>query len=116
MNFSGGMPMEPKRAILSQENRRQRMLHAVSDDERISLYCEALLADPRITMLQFLDMQRPLEVARVYVPLRISQERQRVYDTPLSAEESPETTIPHAPNLRIEEARQRREHSVQRVY
>src|SRR2546423_2376785 len=116
MNFSGGMPMEPERAILSQENRRQRMLHAVSDDERLSLYCEALLADPRITMLQILDMQRPLEVARVYVPLRISQERQRVYDTPVSAEESTETTIADDPNVWIEEERQRRERSVEVIY
>jgi len=116
MIFSGGMPMEPERAILSQENRRQRMLHAVSDDERLSLYCEALLADPRITMLQILDMQRPLEVARVYVPLRISQERQRVYDTPVSAEESTETTIADDPNVWIEEERQRRERSVEMIY
>src|SRR6266568_567818 len=116
MNFSGGMPMEPKRAILSQEIRRQRMLRAVSDDERLSLYCEALLADPRITMLQILDMQRPLEVARVYAPLRISQERQRVYDTPLSAEESTETTIADDPNVWIEEERQRRERSVEMIY
>ncbi len=108
--------MEPKRAILSQENRRQRMLHAVSDDERLSLYCEALLADPRITMLQILDMQRPLEVARVYVPLRISQERQRVYDTPVSVEESTETTIADDPNVWIEEERQRRERSVEMIY
>src|SRR6266568_3553687 len=116
MNFSGGMPMEPKRAILSQEIRRQRMLRAVSDDERLSLYCEALLADPRITMLQILDMQRPLEVTRVYAPLRISQERQRVYDTPLSAEESTETTIADDPNVWIEEERQRRERSVEMIY
>src|SRR6266568_2938133 len=116
MNFSGGMPMEPKRAILSQEIRRQRMLRAVSDDERLSLYCEALLADPRITRLQILDMQRPLEVARVYVPLRISQEHQRVYDTPVSAEESTETTIADDPNVWIEEERQRRERSVEMIY
>src|SRR6266581_601030 len=116
MNFSGGMSMEPKRAILSQENRRQRMLRAVSDDERLSLYCEALLADPRTTMLQILDMQRPLEVARVYVPLRISQERQRVYDAPVSAEESTETTIADDPNVWIEEERQRRERSVEVIY
>src|SRR6266568_5178063 len=116
MNFSGGMPMEPKRAILSQEIRRQRMLRAVSDDERLSLYCEALLADPRITMLQILDMQRPLEVARVYAPLRISQERQRVYDPPVSAEESTETTIADDPNVWIEEERQRRERSVEMIY
>src|SRR6266571_8483306 len=116
MNFSGGIPMEPKRAILSQENRRQRMLHAVSDDERLSLYCEALLSDPRITMLQILDMQRPLEVARVYVPLRISQVRQRVYDPPVSAEESTETTVADDPNIWIEEERQRRERSVEKIY
>ena len=108
--------MEPKRAILSQEIRRQRMLRAVSDDERLSLYCEALLADPRITMLQILDMQRPLEVARVYVPLRISQEHQRVYDTPVSAEESTETTIADDPNVWIEEEQQRRERSVEMIY
>src|SRR5713226_4929694 len=40
-------------------------------------YFKALLADPRITMLQILDMERPSEVARVYVPLRLSEERQR---------------------------------------
>ena len=108
--------MEPKRAILSQETRRQRMLRAVSDDERLSLYCEALLADPRITMLQIQDMHRPLEMARVFVPLRISQERQRVYDTPMSAEESTETTIADDPNVWIEEERQRREGSVAEIY
>ena len=108
--------MEPKRAILSQENRRQRMLRAVSDDERLSLYGEALLADPRITMLQILDVQRPLEVARVYVPLRISEERQREYNTPVSDEESTETTIADDPNVWIEEERQRRERSVEVIY
>ena len=44
--------MEPKHVLLSQENRRQLILNAVNDDERLSLYCEALLADPYITMLQ----------------------------------------------------------------
>ena len=43
-------------------------------------YFNMLLADPRITMLQILGMQRPLEVARVYVPLRISEERQQGYN------------------------------------
>src|SRR6266849_3673415 len=116
MKLTGGMPMEPKRAIPSQENRRQRMFRAVSDDERLSLYCEALLADPRITLLQILDMQRPLEVARVYVPLRISEERQREYNTPVSDEESTETTIADDPNVWIEEERRRREHSVEVIY
>jgi HEAT repeat protein/energy-coupling factor transporter ATP-binding protein EcfA2 len=116
------MPMEPinqedeKRAILSEENRRQRMLDAVSDDERVSLYCEALLADPRITMLQILDMQSPLEVARVYVELRISEERQRRYDTPLIDEESAKNTLEDDPDVWIEEERQRRERRGEVIY
>src|SRR5207248_464890 len=89
-------------AILSQENRRQHLLGALSDDELLSLYCEALLADPRITLLQILDMQRPLEVARVYVPLRLSEERQQKYDIPVSNEESTITTEDD-PNVWIEE-------------
>ncbi|HEY6411647.1 MAG TPA: hypothetical protein VIY29_29675, partial [Ktedonobacteraceae bacterium] len=55
-------------------------------------YFNMLLADPRITMLQILDMQRPLEVARVYVPLRLSEERQQGYDTLVSGEESKDST------------------------
>jgi len=107
---------DEKRAILSQQNRRQRMLDAVSDDERVSLYCEALLADPRITMLQILDMQRPLEVARVYVQLRISEERQRRYDTPLIDEESAKNTLEDDPDVWIEEERQRRERRGELIY
>ncbi len=79
-------------------------------------YFNALLADPRITMLQFLDMQHPLEVARVYVPLRLSEERQRAYDAPASDEESTETTIADDPDVWIEQERQRRERSVEVIY
>src|ERR1700680_870996 len=78
-------------------------------------YFNALLADPRITLLQILDMQYPLEVARVYVPLRLSEERQRGYDTPVSDEESAEITEDDA-NVWIEEERQRRERSVEVIY
>ena len=56
--------MEPKHVLLSQENRRQLILNAVSDDERLSLYCEALLADPYITTLLYPGMQHPVEVRR----------------------------------------------------
>ena len=70
-------------------------------------YFNMLLADPRITMLQIPDMQRPLEVAGVYVQLRISEERQQGYDTPVSDEGSTETTEDD-PNVCIEEERQRR--------
>ncbi|TMC61609.1 MAG: NACHT domain-containing protein, partial [Chloroflexota bacterium] len=78
-------------------------------------YFNMLLADPRITMLQIPDMQRPLEVARVYVQLRISEERQQGYDTPVIDEESTETTEDD-PNVWIEEERQRRERHVEVIY
>ena len=78
-------------------------------------YFNMLLADPRITLLQILDMQRPLEVARVYVPLRISEERQQRYDTPVSDEGSTKSTEDD-PNVWIEEERQRRERRVEVIY
>src|SRR5260370_34326693 len=78
-------------------------------------YFNALLADPRITLLRILDMQRPLEVARVYVQLRISEERQPRYDAPMSDEESTNTTVDDS-NVWIEEERQRREHYVEVIY
>jgi hypothetical protein len=78
-------------------------------------YFNALLADPRITMLQILDMQRPFEVAQVYVQLRITEERQPGYETPVSDEESTETTEDD-PNVWIEEERQRRERRVEMIY
>jgi hypothetical protein len=74
-----------------------------------------LLADPRITMLQIPGMQRQLEVALVYVQLRISEERQQEYDAPVSDEESTETTEDD-PNVWIEEERQRRERRVEVIY
>src|SRR5256714_3770943 len=79
-------------------------------------YFNALLADSRITMLQILDMQHPLEVARVYMPLRLSEERQRKYDSPVSDEESTETAIADDPNVWIEQERQRRERSAEVIY
>src|ERR1700730_5910755 len=79
-------------------------------------YFNTLLADPRITMLQILDMQRPLEVARVYVPLRLFASRQRTYDTPVSNEESTETTIADDPDVCIKQERQRRERRAEVIY
>src|SRR5260370_21684005 len=101
------MPMEPKHVILKKENSRQFILNAVSDDERLSLYCEALLADPYISMLPNLDMQRPFEVARVYVLLRLSQERQLRYGTYANDEASTKTREDD-PDVWIEEERLRR--------
>jgi len=99
--------MEPNHILLSQENRRQLILNAVSDDERLSLYCEALLADPYITMLPNLDTQRPFDVEQVYVPLRLSQERQLRYGT-YAIDEASTKSKEDDPDVWIEEERQRR--------
>jgi hypothetical protein len=81
----------------------------------LTSYFKMLLADPRIMRLQILDMQRPLEVARVYVPLRISEDRQQGYDTPVSDEASAQTTVDD-PTVWIVEERQRRERSIEGIY
>jgi hypothetical protein len=54
-------------------------------------------------------------VARVYVQLRISEESQQGYDTPVSDDQSTETTEDD-PNAWIEEERQRRERRVKVIY
>src|ERR1700736_1628026 len=89
---------------------KQRMLGAVSDGERLSLYCEALLADPRITMLQIPDMQRPLEMAWVPAQLGLYKEPQQSYDAPVNEVEEDDT------NVWIEEERQRRERHIKEIY
>ena len=78
-------------------------------------YFNALLADPRITMLQILAMPRPIAVARVYVPLRIFEERQPGYAAPASDEESTETTEDD-PGVWIEIERQHRERRVEVIH
>jgi len=100
--------MEPEHTTFSEENKKERILSTVSNDERLSLYCEALLADPSITVLHDPGMQRSLEVARVYVPLRLFQDHQLKYDMPLSDEASSKTAEDE-PDFWIEEEWQRRE-------
>ncbi|GAC1652075.1 MAG: hypothetical protein NVS4B12_23280 [Ktedonobacteraceae bacterium] len=48
--------------------------------ERTKMYLEALHADPRIYLLQILEMNRPLEVANVYVRVRVHQETKLSYE------------------------------------
>jgi len=100
--------MEPEHTTFSEENKKERILSTVSNDERLSLYCEALLADPRNTVLHDPGMQRSLEVAKVYVPLRLFQDRQLKYDMPLSDDASSKTAEDE-PDFWIEEERQHRE-------
>jgi hypothetical protein len=56
------------------------MLRAFTNEERARLYREALQDDPHITILQILDMKRPLEIVNVYVRLRVHQGMQQGYD------------------------------------
>ena len=84
--------MEPKQTTFSEENRRENTISVGGAVERQSLYCEAFLADPRITTLHHPGMYHPIEVAQVYVPLRLYQERQLKYDMPLSDEASSKTS------------------------
>src|SRR5437588_9532247 len=79
-------------------------------------YFNGLLSHSHIAMLQMLDMQHLLEEERVYMPLRLSEERQRKYDSPVSDEESTETAIADDPNVWIEQERQRRERSAEVIY
>src|SRR5262245_25431755 len=97
--------MEPKHTTFSEENRRKCMIDTVSDEERLPLYCEALLADLRITTLHNPATQHPVEVTQIYVPQHLLQERQLKYDLPLSEEESSNNSENEA-DFWIEEERQ----------
>jgi len=56
------------------------MLRAKTLDERVSAYRKALHADSRIARLQILEMNRPLEVADIYIRLRLHQETRVGYE------------------------------------
>jgi hypothetical protein len=75
----------------AQERERQRknnaraaarniMLQAHTSAERNEAYRKALHADPKISQLQIFDMAHPMEVAKVYVRLRLHQEVKLNYD------------------------------------
>jgi NACHT domain len=54
--------------------------YAKTLDDRVAAYCLALHADPRIALLQILDMNRPIEVTNIYIRLRLHQETRPGYD------------------------------------
>ena len=58
---------------------RMKMLLA-PNSERLKTYRESLHTDPRISKLQILDMNRPIEVANVYVKVRVHQDTRSRYD------------------------------------
>jgi HEAT repeat protein len=89
--------------IAAAEVKRQKILRASTDEERSHLYREALQNVPHIALLQILDMKRPLEVANVYVHLRVHHETQLSYKLT-----SPEymTIQRHDPNELLQTERQ----------
>ena len=53
---------------------RHEMLMAQNNVARAVAYRKALHVDPQISRLQILDMQRPLEVANIYVRVRVHED------------------------------------------
>jgi hypothetical protein len=65
---------EDQREATKAENLRIAALFAKTTEERVELYRKALHADPRISCLQILSMSRPLNVADVYVRVRLHED------------------------------------------
>ncbi len=94
---------QQEQSIRSTDTKRQRILRTSTDEERLTMYREALLEDPRITTIQILNMQRPLEVTNVYVRLRIHSETPTGYDLPSIHQET------YDPNEMLQQERLRKE-------
>jgi len=71
---------EAQRKEATLEATRRQMVLAQNTAEQVTAYRKALHADPRISRLQILDMERPLEVASIYVRVRLHQETRLQYD------------------------------------
>ena len=65
---------ERQRQEVDDQENLQKMERAKNNEERGLAYRESLKADPRIAKLQVLEMNSPLEVATIYVRLRLHQE------------------------------------------
>jgi hypothetical protein len=57
-----------------EEDTRREMLTAQSTVARAIAYRKALHLDPSISRIQILDMQEPLEVANIYVRVRVHED------------------------------------------
>ncbi len=57
-----------------EEAARREMLMAQNNVARSAAYRKALHVDPQISRLQILDMQRPLEMANIYVRVRVHED------------------------------------------
>src|SRR6266516_815975 len=61
------------------EKLRIASLLAKTTAERVAFYRQAIHADPRISSLQILSMSRPLEVANVYIRVRLHEQARPGY-------------------------------------
>ncbi len=84
------------RQEMDDEAAHAAMTHAHTTDERVKAYRAALHTDPRIAKLQILDMGHPLEVANVFVRVRLHRESKVGYDLPLSLAEAQNQSDPNA--------------------
>ncbi|HZR41041.1 MAG TPA: HEAT repeat domain-containing protein [Ktedonobacteraceae bacterium] len=71
---------QEQQAVTEAEALRLKMLLAQTNEERGKAYRQALHADPRISRLQILDMNRPLEITSIYVRVRVHQEVRASYE------------------------------------
>jgi ABC-type multidrug transport system fused ATPase/permease subunit len=71
---------ERKQQEQQKEDLRQQMEWAQNTRERAQIYRQALQENPRIAYLQILDMNRPLAVKDIYVPIRVHQETNLPYE------------------------------------
>src|SRR6266516_1986708 len=101
--------IEEQRNAARPELIRQKMLLARTNTERAQAYRQAIHADPLIAHIQILDMSHPLDVANIYVQVRVHQESRIGYklDPTLMEEE-----IQHDPNALLRVGIQRLEQRV----
>ncbi|MFL5588261.1 MAG: HEAT repeat domain-containing protein [Ktedonobacteraceae bacterium] len=71
---------EEQREDTKAENLRIAALLAKTNEERLELYRKALHTDPRISCLQILSMSRPLNVADIYVRVRLHEDARLSYE------------------------------------
>jgi predicted NACHT family NTPase len=99
---------EEQNKATTAEALRLKMLLAPAS-ERLKTYQAALHADPRISQLQILDMLRPLDIANVFVQVRVHQESRPGYELDRHMHE---VKAQLDPNILLQESFQRLESRV----
>ncbi len=95
---------EQQRQETQAEAAQTAMRYARTLEDRVTAYRQALRADPRIALLQILEMNRPLEVADIYIRLRLHRESREGYNFAQDAETRLDpNTLLKAGHLRLEQ-------------